>query len=42
MEISGRKVNGLVKGVICEVLEINGNWAKIKNGYVSLDYLKKR
>ena len=24
------------------VLEINGNWAKIKNGYVSLDYLKKR
>lgn len=40
-EKSGSKPNGLVKGVQCDVSEINGNWGKIPSGWICLDYCKK-
>ena len=37
----GYKANGLVKGVQCDVTEVNGNWGKIPSGWICLDYCKK-
>ncbi len=40
-EKAGYKPNGLVKGVICDVSQISGNWGKIPSGWICLDYCKK-
>ena len=37
----GYKPNGLVKGVQCDVLEVDGNWGKIPSGWICLDYCRK-
>lgn len=37
----GYKPNGLVKGVQCDVSQINGNWGKIPSGWICLDFCKK-
>lgn len=33
--------DGLVKGVICDVSEISGEWGKIPSGWICLNYCKK-
>ena len=38
---SDNKADGLVKGCICTVTEINGNWGKIPSGWICLDYCKR-
>ncbi len=38
---SDRKADGLVKGCICTVTEINGSWGKIPSGWICLDYCKR-
>ena len=40
-EQCGSKPNGLVKGVQCDVSQINGNWGKIPSGWICLDFCKK-
>lgn len=37
----GAGVNGLVKGVECDVTEVNGNWGRIPSGWICLDYCKE-
>ena len=37
----GYEVNGLCKGVECDVSEVNGNWGKIPSGWICLDYCEK-
>ena len=37
----GMKINGLCKGIKCDVLEVKNNWGKIPSGWICLDYCKK-
>lgn len=38
MEKVGYAANGLVKGVVCTVSEVQNNFGKIPSGWISLDY----
>ena len=35
------EVNGLVRGVECDITSVSGNWGKIPSGWICLDYCKK-
>ena len=39
--LAGKKVNGYVKGLVCTVSEVKGNWGKTPSGWICLDYCKK-
>ncbi len=41
MEKVGYAANGLVKGVVCTVSEVQNNFGKIPSGWISLDYCSK-
>lgn len=36
------KPNGLVRGVVCDVSEVKGDFGKIPSGWICLDYCKKQ
>lgn len=38
---SSREADGLVKGCVCTVTKISGNWGKIPSGWICLDYCRK-
>lgn len=40
-KLGNSKANGLLKGCICTVSEIQGNWGKIPSGWICLDCCKK-
>lgn len=40
-KLGNSKANGLLKGCICTISEIKGNWGKIPSGWICLDYCKK-
>lgn len=42
MELSGKRANGLVNGVTCDVSKVNSNWGKIPSGWICLDYCKRK
>ena len=37
----GYRINGLCKGVQCDISQVSGNWGKIPSGWICLDYCKK-
>ncbi|MBP3442976.1 MAG: M23 family metallopeptidase [Clostridia bacterium] len=39
---NGNKADGLVKGCVCTVSEIDENWGKIPSGWICLDYCKMK
>ena len=42
LQLSGRKINGYVKNLVCSVSEISaGCWGKTPSGWVCLEYCKK-
>ncbi len=38
---NGKEANGLVKGCVCTVSVVKGNWGKIPSGWICLDYCKR-
>lgn len=40
-KLGNSKANGLLKGCVCTVSQIQGNWGKIPSGWICLDYCKK-
>lgn len=40
-KISGKPVNGLVKGCTCTVSEVKNNWGRIPSGWICLDFCKR-
>lgn len=40
-ELSNSRPNGLVRGCICDVSEVKGEWGKIPSGWICLKYCKK-
>lgn len=41
-KLTKNRPNGLVKGVICDITEVKGNWGKISSGWICLDYCRKQ
>lgn len=40
-KLGGNNADGLVKGCVCTVSQISGNWGKIPSGWICLDYCKR-
>lgn len=40
-KLGNERANGYLKGVICTVTKIDGNWGKTASGWICLDYTKK-
>lgn len=40
-KLGNAKANGLLKGTVCTVNQVSGNWGKIPSGWICLDYCKK-
>ena len=40
-KLGNGKVNGLLKGCECTVIEVSNNWGKIPSGWICLDYCIK-
>lgn len=40
-ELNPNKPNGLVKGVECDISEVQGSWGKAPSGWICLDYCTK-
>ena len=40
-KLGNSKANGLLRGCVCTVTEIKGNWGKIPSGWICLDYCTK-
>lgn len=40
-KLGNSKANGLLKGCVCTVTEVKGNWGKIPSGWICLDYCSK-
>ena len=41
-ELNPNKPNGLVKGVECDISEVQGSWGKAPSGWISLVYCTKQ
>lgn len=41
LNLCGYKANGLVKGCVATVYEINNNFGKIPSGWISMDWVKR-
>lgn len=41
LSLYGKEANGYVKGMVCDVYEVAGNFGRTKSGYISLKYCKK-
>ena len=41
-KLAGYKANGYVKGLVCTVSEVRGDWGRTPSGWICLDYCKKR
>lgn len=41
-ELNANKPNGLVKGVECDISEVQGSWGKAPSGWISLLYCTKK
>ncbi len=42
MNLAKYKANGYVKGMVCDVSEVHGNWGKTPSGFICLDYCEKQ
>lgn len=40
-KLGNSKASGLLKGCVCTVTEVQGNWGKIPSGWICLDYCSK-
>ena len=41
-KLNKNKPNGLVKGVVCDISQVKGEWGKCPSGWISLKYCKKQ
>lgn len=41
LNLCGYKANGLVKGVIATIMEVQNNWGRIPSGWICLDWTKR-
>jgi len=40
-KLGNEKANGYLKGVVCTVTNVSGNWGLTRSGWICLDYCKK-